>query len=381
MHATTETHKVRVFAIVTRNLDSEVYRKRFTDGLEPDASPYGFHLAKDLGYEVTFSSAAPPGVLSSLSHRIVQRLFGFDLLHALRNRRGMNESDVVWTMSERDWLAVAALQWLGVVKKKPVIANSIWLFDRWPRLNPMRRAMFRSLARVPQVQAVHSAGSLAVANRVLPAGVKTRMMHFGIPLQTFPIREPPQARSEHAPIRILSIGSDLTRDWSTLLEAVGNDPRFEVRVICRWLPKELDGRFDNVRIERTLPPFGYSQIYREADVTVVTLRENVFSGITVILESVATGTPVVASRTGGGPTYFGEDEVTFVTPGDPQDLRRALLETTREEFAERARRAQARFKSQDYSTAGMVGRYVAKTKAVLRLQRMAPASERMRMAN
>jgi glycosyltransferase involved in cell wall biosynthesis len=212
--------------------------------------------------------------------------------------------------------------------------------------------------------------------------VKPRLIPFGIALQTFQIEEPRSSAPVGRPLKILSIGNDRTRDWKTLFAALGNDPRFEVRVICRWLPKDFDGRCGNVTIERQMAPFGFSQVYREADLTVVTLSENVFSGITVILESVAAGTPVVSSRTGGGPTYFGEDEVTFVPTGDPEALKRAILETSPDEFAERARRAQARFKMEDYSTAGMVGRYAAKTEAILRLQRReaAPAPGRVLLA-
>lgn len=369
MHGTVPTRRVRVFALVSRNLDSVGYRGRFAAGLEPDESPYGFHLAEKFGFDLTFSRAASGRPVSELLHRVVARICGFDVLHAWKNRKALNDCDVIWTMSERDWLAVAALQRLGVVKPTPLIANSIWLFDRWPKLSAIRRAILRNLARVPQVCAVHSAGSLSVARRVLPESVKTRLIPFGIALSTFQIEEPRLPGPRGRPLKILSIGNDRTRDWNTLLAAVGNDPGFEVRIICRWLPKDLDGRYGNVTIERQMAPFDFGRIYHEADLTIVTLSRNVFSGITVILESVATGTPVVASRTGGGPTYFAEDEVTFVEPGDPAALKRALLDTSREEFAERARRAQARFKSEDYSTAGMVGRYAAKTEAVLRLQR------------
>ncbi|HEY1878290.1 MAG TPA: hypothetical protein VGG68_00005, partial [Caulobacteraceae bacterium] len=212
MHGSIRTRKTRVFALVTRNLDSETYVARFAEGLEPDASPYGLHLARDLGYEIAFSRPAPTGWFSGLAYRILAKACGFDLLHAWRNRKALNDCDIIWTMSERDWLAAAALQRLGILKAIPMIANSIWLFDQWPRLGPLRRGIVRNLAQVPQVCAVHSAGSLAVARRVLPESVKPRLIPFGIALQTFQIEEPRSSAPVGRPLKILSIGNDRTRD-------------------------------------------------------------------------------------------------------------------------------------------------------------------------
>lgn len=100
----------------------------------------------------------------------------------------------------------------------------------------------------------------------------------------------------------------------------------------------------------------FQALYRWADIVVVPMRENRFSGITVALEATANGKPVVASRTGGVPTYFGEDAVRYVPPGDPAALRDALAMPAGDAYRY-AVAAQAMFCENDYSLVGLMRRY------------------------
>lgn len=65
-----------------------------------------------------------------------------------------------------------------------------------------------------------------------------------------------------------------------------------------------------------------------------------FSTSTKVLEWCALGLPVVVSRTEGVTHFFGDDDVTFVAPGDAQDLAAKLLELHKDPAAaaERAMR-------------------------------------------
>ncbi|HVL90101.1 MAG TPA: glycosyltransferase family 4 protein [Actinomycetota bacterium] len=66
-----------------------------------------------------------------------------------------------------------------------------------------------------------------------------------------------------------------------------------------------------------------------------------FSTSTKVLEWCALGLPVVVSRTDGVTHFFSDDDVTFVEPGDAQDLAAKLLELHKDPAlpAERARNA------------------------------------------
>jgi glycosyltransferase involved in cell wall biosynthesis len=96
-----------------------------------------------------------------------------------------------------------------------------------------------------------------------------------------------------------------------------------------------------------------------ADILVVPLKPNLHaSGLTTVLEAVALGVPVVASRSGGLEWYFDHDCITYVESEDPDELRRAILSLTPEVAADRARRAIERLKESDFSTEGYARRHV-----------------------
>jgi glycosyltransferase involved in cell wall biosynthesis len=109
----------------------------------------------------------------------------------------------------------------------------------------------------------------------------------------------------------------------------------------------------------------FLKAYDLADIVVVPMVENIFSGITVALEAVALGKPIVSSRTGGVPTYFGEDEIFYAPVGDPNAMRDVVLATDPKSRMERAQAAQRRFVQQDYSTRAVMARYAAITRRVM----------------
>jgi glycosyltransferase involved in cell wall biosynthesis len=70
------------------------------------------------------------------------------------------------------------------------------------------------------------------------------------------------------------------------------------------------------------------------------------SGITTLLEAVAAGTPVVATRAGGLDDYFSDDEVLFVPLGSSAELA-AAVERALANPTEAARRAATARAAQD----------------------------------
>ena len=109
----------------------------------------------------------------------------------------------------------------------------------------------------------------------------------------------------------------------------------------------------------------FRELYRWADVVVVPMVSNLYSGITVALEATSLGVPVVSSDTGGIPTYFSPEEMIYVPPSDPVALRDRVLGCSAEELLGYVQRAQAHFRKQDYSTRGMAARYVELSQRLL----------------
>ncbi len=87
----------------------------------------------------------------------------------------------------------------------------------------------------------------------------------------------------------------------------------------------------------------FLQFYRDADVVVVSVRENLYAaGATALLEAMACGRPIVATRTEGLADYLSDaDALITVEPGDTMGLQQAILHLLNnpEEAEARAQRA------------------------------------------
>jgi glycosyltransferase involved in cell wall biosynthesis len=191
-------------------------------------------------------------------------------------------------------------------------------------------------------------------------------MYFGINTEFFK-RLPPPKPAPGEPIRLFSIGNDATRDWNTVIEAFGGDPRFHLTIVCQWLPDTGISQYGNVHLARVTEMAETLRDYAAADFVVVSMHDNIYSGITVALEAIAMNRPVVCSRTGGVPTYFDEEEVFYVPVGDPAAMREAVLAADEETRRRKTDRAWARFCERDYSTYGVMGRYAALTRELMDL--------------
>lgn len=357
-----ENLKIHVHLHLGYEWDIARFKERYDRGESTEYTPYELHLVQRPGVTVAFSSNQghrPPGRLA----RIINRRLHFAIDYAWRNRRALAASDAVWTMSESEAFAVAALMWLRVIPRRPIIGTAIWLFHNWPTLPPLTRSLFRLLSRYIDVLTVHSNLCLDAA---ATSGLRTsvELSPFGVSGTSFqPL--PPRAAAQDEPIRVLAAGNDWTRDWQTLLAAFGGDDRF---VLSAWTMALDEGdlaRVDNLRLPKPSSLAAIRQMYAEADVVVVPMVDNLYSGITVALEAVAQERTVVSTATGGVPTYFAEGEVRYVPPGDAEALRDAALAAREPGVAAMIQRARARFMAGDYTTRGMIDRYLALTRRSL----------------
>ena len=359
---------LRVHVHLGRGLDADRYGRRFEQGLEVDASPYGLDEARALGCQLSYSQDAAESPLMRWPRRGLKWLLGFDLIHAWRNRALWQAADVIWTVQESEWLALVALGRLGLARP-PLIANSVWLFERWPRLGPWRRQLVRHLARHAEQLTVHSVPAQAVAQRVLP-GVNVRWLPFGVAQRQFEVPTsvvpPPAPHLRHTPIRLFAPGSDDTRDWDTLLKAVGGDPRFKLRILSGQPRVRAAAQgLANVRVEHWRGLKHLLSAYDACDLVVIPMRPNNYAGITVCLEASWRGRPVVSAQTGGVASYLGPEGATWYTPGDAEALKAALLlALTRSE----AQLGQARRQLAEgrFTTEGMAGRYLLLSRQLLR---------------
>ncbi len=351
---------LRVFVFLAHGFGARQWRQRWARDDIPGLNeplPYGYYRAASGDCTIEYCEDADEKKLTELARRGLRRLLGFDLVHAWRNRRGLFEADAVWTHTELEHLAVLALWQFRRRKLRPrLIAQTVWLFDRWRNLSCAKRWLYRRLIVQADVLTTLSPESLKAARELFPQ-VRSEFIRFGVNVDA----EVRAGRLEvHSPLRIVALGNDLHRDWETLIAAVEHWPGCSVRIASRQLDERVTERAPNVRVMAANSGSDVTELYSWADIAVVPLKPNLHaSGLTVIFESMLRGLPVVCTDTGGLRAYFSEGEARYVPPQDPAALRRAIekLAEDGEMRLAMAKRAQARIFCADFSSRAFAKRH------------------------
>ena len=337
------TRPIHAYVHLAHGFDARTWRARWASGELigiNEASPYGYHRAEQHGVRVTFSHDTAESPPVWLLRSGLRALLGFDLVHAWRHRRQILDADVVWTHTESQHLGVAAVLTVGGrrrLRSPRLLAQSVWLFDRWDRLTPFHRALYRRLIRRADVLTVHSTVNLEDAKRLFPHS-RAELVRFGICADH---ALEPEIRVPDGTIHVLGVGNDRHRDWPALLKALGDTESVELRIVSKTIDLTAVSRYPRVEVVDVRDNARLLELYRWADVVVLPLAPNRHaSGTTVLQEAVLRGVPAVVSDTGGLRAYFDDDCVAYVPSGDVTRLRSAVLEL-RDDPARRLRLARA----------------------------------------
>ena len=289
-----------------------------------------------------------------LAVRIVQRALGDPAALALIGAAERRRYDAVLTTGEDIGIPLAAL-WKG--RRAPVhtmIAHT---------LTPAKKRAFFQLLRVQdRIDRILCYSSNEASHMIeqlrLPAA-RVKLFRYHADDQFFrPAGLPPE------PDLICSAGQ-LLRDYPTLVEAVRGLPvRLRIAAGSPWIERDL-------RPDRPLPANvewrRYSraelrELYGRSALAVVPIVENTYqTGISTILEMMAMGKCVIASRTRGQTdTIVDGVNGVYVPPGDPGALRSTIerLLGAPEEAARIGAEAR-RFIEREASTARFVERVAA----------------------
>lgn len=357
---------IRVFVHLARGFGAAQWQAKWDRGEIiglNERLPYGYFWAREEGCIVEYSEDRGERALGAVFRLAVRLTLGFDLVHAWRNRRGIHAADIVWTGTESQYLAVLLLLRCQGRRQGPkVIAQSVWLFDSWPRLSMLKRRLYRALIDDAAALTVHSKEGLKVAREVFP-GQRALFMPYGIKADDM---GPFSRRNTQHPIRVLSAGSDRHRDWATLVAALRDRPEFELRIVAPRLPAKLK-LGANVSLVHPRINDEYLELYRWADVVALALNPNLHgSGITVIEEATVLGVPVVATDIGGLRGYFSDQEIRYIPAGDPDAMRAAIAAVAGDEAsAQMVERAQCRMVEAELTTRGVARRYANLSRELL----------------
>jgi glycosyltransferase involved in cell wall biosynthesis len=359
-----ETRRPRAFVLLAHGFGATARRKRFESGQliglnEPE--PYGYAHAEKDGIDVTYGEDRPEGRLTRLARLGVRAILGFDLVHAWRHRAQIAAADVVWTHTESQSLAAALVcRTLPRAQRPRMVMGHVWLMDRWPRLDPLRKALYRSLLAQADVMAFHSPLNTEQARKAFPQ-IRSELVRYGIVCGP---KVPPKTISGTPPLRVLALGNDRHRDWATLVASVAGCDDLDLTIVSRTVPAKLVAGHANIRVDAVDSNDKLHALYAASDVVALPLGPNIHvSGSTVSQEAAVMGLPAVVSDVGGlREAYFDDSAVTYVPPGDADALRAALRAQRADPAAARARalRAQA-----EMSETGLSSRSFARDHARL----------------
>jgi len=363
--AEAEASRIAVFVHLARDKDAAWWSAARAAGTLVginDETPYGYGRAARMGCDVTFSRSHSEGPLVKFVRLGLRVILGFDVIHAYRQLHVMSQADIIWTHTESQFLAVAA-----VLRSHPnpplILGQSVWLFDRWPGLSSLRRALYRRLIQKVDILTVLSDDNLAVARSLFP-GKRAERVPFGIASENS-VEPAPRA---YKPVRVMSLGNDRDRDWTTLVHAARGQDDIEVAIFSGTANRKLIENVPNVTIGLVKTNAELHERMAASTVMCVPLLENKHaSGVTVIQEAILAGLPVIATDIGGLRGYFGPDEICYVPVGDVRALQDAILTAGREpeRMLAMARLAQERMRANGLGAESYVRRHVEISRELL----------------
>src|SRR5262245_33445818 len=280
------------------------WEERHAQGLVPDRMPYGLDRLADLGFDLAVRPAAGSQFVDRLDAVARRATGGLELVHALRDHE-RRSCDLAVCWDERTRLPAALRS--GGPGEPPTALGVIWATEPDARLNGAGTFVARQgLKRASAVWTL-STGQLPVLEGTW--GVESRRLHFvrmGIDEQFW---QPSGAEAE--PGLVVGAGNDRHREHALLVDAMARvrragTPSARLELVTQTsvdVPPELGVR------RHYLSHVEMRELYARASIVAVVVKPNLHvSGMSVLLEAMACGRPVVATNTPGMADYVADGE-------------------------------------------------------------------------
>jgi glycosyltransferase involved in cell wall biosynthesis len=291
---------VRVYVELSHGLHPAEWAARHARGEVPDHWPYG--LDRLAHYDVQPIMRAPRRgrVAERIGRAARHRLGGYEWLDALR----LNNCDAVLCWDEYSGVPAILRE-----RRKPVITGVVWLTDE---VDPVT-ARFARVA-LPKAGLVWASSAAMIPRLKADWGVGNAQ-HVPLGIDTDFFR--PAEGAE--PGLVVSAGNDRHRDHDLLVRAVRRVPDARLEIATR-LP------VDPAVARPGLNEGQVRGLYARASVVAIATTPNVHaSGLTVTLEAMASGRPVVIPDTPGLTDYVVPEETGLVYPvGDEDELAKCV---------------------------------------------------------
>lgn len=324
------------FHIVVPRQLTAAERGAWTTGDERPRMAFSM-LAQELGATI---HAPEHGLVSTVADGLRAKLAGpvSSWTMARRVASQVGPDDVVFCGSESGGLQIAEA--CGSLDKRPKLCMFVHNLDR-PR-GRLALKLFKVAQRVDLLLACSQTQAVFLREYLdLP---ESRVKFIWDHTDTAFFAPGPADTEKTRPL-IVSVGLE-QRDYITLATAT-QDLAVDVRVsgfsedaavLARTFPPTLPANME--RKFYSWPDL--VQLYRSADVIVVSVHENKYAaGVQSLMEALACGRPVVATATTGLRSYLDVDTVIAIPPADAQAMRAAVqqLLADRSEAEARAHRS------------------------------------------
>lgn len=348
---------------LSHDVDPSSWPARHAAGTAADATPYGLHHLEDFGHQVRFQVPSAAPLVRRAMRLVSNRAWEMQPVHTATSFAdpARRTADVVLCMDERTGVPAVLTS-----RSTPVVMGAAWL-DHPSSLAPAYAHLVTAALR-------RAAGVFVECSAMLEPleqnfGIPRERLHFvtlGIDADHFG----PTPLTSAVPGRVFSVGDDRMRDYGTLTEALRmvRDSRPQVTAeIATTLPIELPSEWATVHRRRM--DHAVKGCYERASVVALALKPTIHgSGLTVVLEAMASGRPVVATDNPGLSDYIVDGETGFLVPGDsPQAMADAVAQLIDEpDLAARMGQAGRSRVEQGFTTARMACDLDRVLKAALR---------------
>lgn len=281
-----------------RERDVASWAQRHAAGEVPGRWPYGLDRLQDDGTAVRWTGLAAPGRAAAALHRITS---------AVRRPGGRGDGRIGLAWDEN------AAHRMTVAHPSPRMhAGAIWVTDAVARgqRDGATRTRVRALRAMDGVWCLSRAQLEPLADLLGAGAPPVSFVRFGVDADFYRLRPYPDQ-----PL-VVSVGGDRDRDAATLFAALEQVLRAVPR--ARAVVQTTSELTPPAGVERVrhLPHRELRDLYARASVVAVATRPNLHvSGMTVSLEAMSTGRPVVVTGSPGMDDYVVDGEHGWVAPG------------------------------------------------------------------
>ncbi|MDQ0078999.1 glycosyltransferase family 4 protein [Arthrobacter oryzae] len=301
----------RIEVIYQAEQDLESWIRRSAAGEVPSRWPYGLHELSGWNASVNAASVAQPGKVP----RVVARIVPASLRARLAAGSEGRHIGITWDEN-------AARRMLMLKPHREMFTGVIWLTDMMASGQSSYDGLVRTLRQMDGLWVLNRPQVAALQDLLGADGPPVTFVPFGVDSTFFAPHSYPDKPM------VLSIGSDRHRDPETLFAALrlvhARRPDAELLVQTR---SDLPAPAGVTKIS-AVPHSELRGLYARSSVVAVATKPNLHaSGMTVMLEAMATARPVVMTRTVGMEDYLTEGQTgLFSRPEDPEDMSERILE-------------------------------------------------------